>query len=217
MHAVRILSCLSTVVALQHVQPKVEKMKCFVTSREAATLAFAMVTTATCLMKPAFALGPETMELSGISYSDTGKKAGDICAGRPLKVPGEKAAEGLLPKCVLVKAKATNAKKKPIKDAAVFGFVKTATGDSAVANNPDFRSDAGQFAMIPSVPPGENDVEFEFVAVIPDSVSDLGELKFESLKAISYPGGARMAPLTACELDSLSDDCDGEQEKFISK
>ena len=65
-------------------------------------------------------------------------------------------------------------------------------------------------------------VQFEFVAVIPDKdigavEGSLGKLTFDSLKAISYPGGARMATFTACELDSLSDACDGEQEKFISK
>jgi len=173
-----------------------------------------------CLLNPlsASSIGPTNIELSDLRYEDTGKKPGDICAGRPLKVPGEKAAEGLLPKCVLVSATSANPNaKKSVKDAAVFGYVKTATGDSAVANNPDFRSDAGQFAMIPLVPPGLGTVSFEFVAAIPDSKDALGDLSFVGLKAISYPGGARMAPLTACELDSLSDDCDGVQEKFLSK
>ena len=170
------------------------------------------------LVPPAAALGPETITLTGITYSDTNKEVGEICAGRPLKPPGERVAVGLLPKCVLVKATSSNPKKKKaIKDAGVFGYVKTATGDSAIANNPDFRSDAGQFAMIKEVPPGEGTVEFEFVAVIPDSIKDLGELEFIGVKAISYPGGARMATFTECEMDSLSDACDGEQEKFISK
>lgn len=128
-------------------------------------------------------------------------------------------AAGLLPKCVLVKANSFSSSKKVVKDAGVFGYVKTPTGDSAIANNPDFRSDAGQFAMIPAVPPGEASVSFEFVAVIPDKANkdDLGDLVFEGIKAISYPGGARMATFTECELDSLSDACDEEQQKFISK
>eukprot|EP00629_Pelagomonadales_sp_RCC1024_P008996 CAMPEP_0119269310 /NCGR_PEP_ID=MMETSP1329-20130426/6772_1 /TAXON_ID=114041 /ORGANISM="Genus nov. species nov., Strain RCC1024" /LENGTH=225 /DNA_ID=CAMNT_0007269307 /DNA_START=114 /DNA_END=791 /DNA_ORIENTATION=+ len=168
------------------------------------------------------AFGPENIELSNVVYEDTGKKVGEICAGRPLKAPGEKVARGLLPKCVKVTATATSGAKKPVKDAAVYGYVKTATGDSAIANNPDFRSDAGQFAMIKLVPPGSETVDFEFVAVIPDKdigaeVGQLGKLTFDSLKAISYPGGARMATFTACEMDSLSDACDEEQEKFISK
>ena len=168
------------------------------------------------------AFGPENIELADVAYEDTGKRVGEICAGRPLKAPGEKVAKGLLPKCVLVTATATSKAKQSVKDAAVYGYVRTATGDSAIANNPDFRSDAGQFAMIKTVPPGSERVQFEFVAVIPDKdigavEGSLGKLTFDSLKAISYPGGARMATFTACELDSLSDGCDGEQEKSISK
>jgi hypothetical protein len=53
-------------------------------------------------------------------------------------------------------------------------------------------TDAGQFAIIPSIPPGKNRVEFQFVAAIDPKValSDK-KLTFESLKAISYPGGKR--------------------------
>ena len=52
--------------------------------------------------------------------------------------------------------------------------------------------------MIKLVPPGKELIDFEFVAVIPDKdldaeVGQLGKLTFDSLKAISYPGGARMA------------------------
>uniref|UniRef100_A0A7S1TSS0 Uncharacterized protein n=1 Tax=Phaeomonas parva TaxID=124430 RepID=A0A7S1TSS0_9STRA len=167
---------------------------------------------------PASAIGPQVIELSGITYTDTGKTKGDLCADRPLVPPGEKVAKGLTPKCVLVEANSESPGKKEINNAAVFGYVKTPTGDSAIANNPDFNSDAGQFASIKTVPPGVGKVSFEFVAVIPDVVNNqLGKLEFDSLKAISYPGGARYAPLTDCELDSLSDACDGVQEKFISK
>ena len=155
--------------------------------------------------------------MTDVTYADTGKRVGESCAGRPLKPPGEKVAQGLLPKCVLVRATTTSKSKAAVKDAAVYGYVKTATGDSAIANNPDFRSDAGQFAMIKTVEPGTVASELEFVAVSPDSEGDLGALTFEGLKAVSYPGGARMATFTACELDSLSDACDEEQEKFISK
>lgn len=87
------------------------------------------------------------------------------------------------------------------------------TGASAIANNPDFRSDAGQFASIDSIPPGTNTIDFVFVATLnkADSKAD-GDtqrpLIFKSLKAISYPGGARFQSLSACELDSLSDECD---------
>lgn len=185
--------------------------------RKGAAAAFAAAIAVGVPLGPARAFGPESIALDGVSYADTGKKPGDICAGRPLKAPGEKVAAGLLPKCVLVKGTAVTKMKEAAKDAAVYGYVKTATGDSAIANNPDFRSDAGQFAMIKLVPAKGGEVEFEFVAVIPDSIEELGELSFTGLKAVAYPGGARMATFTACELDSLSDACDEEQEKFISK
>ena len=192
--------------------------------RSPPTVRAAAAALAALVLAPArlLAFGPENIELADVAYEDTGKRVGEICAGRPLKAPGEKVAKGLLPKCVLVTATATSKAKQSVKDAAVYGYVRTATGDSAIANNPDFRSDAGQFAMIKTVPPGSERVQFEFVAVIPDKdigavEGSLGKLTFDSLKAISYPGGARMATFTACELDSLSDECDGEQEKFISK
>ena len=44
---------------------------------------------------------------------------------------------------------ATNPSKTKIKDAGVFGFVSDEqAGASVIANNPDFRSDAGQFAQV---------------------------------------------------------------------
>jgi hypothetical protein len=50
----------------------------------------------------------------------------------------------------------------------VYGFVTDSiTTESVLANNPDLSSDAGQFAMIESVKPGDTQVEFEFVAAIP--------------------------------------------------
>ena len=62
-------------------------------------------------------------------------------------------------------AKATNPTKKPLKDSAVFGFVSDEkAGASVIANNPDFRSDAGQFAQIDNIEPGQ-DVPVEFVFV----------------------------------------------------
>ena len=211
------LACLATAASLK---PSMRRAPARNDVAVAKKLSTTLATAALSLsLSPlaSLAFGPETIELTNMRYEDTNKKVGEICAGRPLKPPGEKVAAGLLPKCVAVTATASSKSKKDVKDAAVYGYVKTATGDSAIANNPDFRSDAGQFAMIPKVPPGSTDVAFEFVAVIPDSKGDLGSLVFEGLKAVSYPGGARMATFTACEMDSLSDACDGEQEKFLSK
>ena len=124
--------------------------------RSPPTVRAAAAALAALVLAPArlLAFGPENIELADVAYEDTGKRVGEICAGRPLKAPGEKVAKGLLPKCVLVTATATSKAKQSVKDAAVYGYVRTATGDSAIANNPDFRSDAGQFAMIKTVPPG---------------------------------------------------------------
>jgi hypothetical protein len=50
----------------------------------------------------------------------------------------------------------------------VYGFVTDAiTTESVLANNPDLSSDAGQFAMIESVKPGDKQVVFDFVAAVP--------------------------------------------------
>ena len=55
----------------------------------------------------------------------------------------------------------------------VYGFVTDSdTGESVLANNPDLRTDAGQFAMIETVTPQDKTVVFDFVAAIPrDKVS----------------------------------------------
>ena len=160
------------------------------------------------------ALVPER-GLADVAYEDTGKRVGEICAGRPLKAPGEKVAKGLLPKCVLVTATATSKAKQSVKDAAVYGYVRTATGDSAIANNPDFRSDAGQFAMIKTVPPGSERVQFEFVAVIPDKdigavEGSLGKLTFYPLGHL-LPGRRPHGHLHGLRTPTVLDECDGEQ------
>lgn len=153
------------------------------------------------------------MDLSGIKYEVTecppelkeGRIGGSLTAG---------ARKEVFQKCINVKAIATNPTKKPLKDAAVFGFVSDElAGASVIANNPDFRSDAGQFAQIDTIPPGE-DVPVEFVFVGTFSKGDqkgseeLPEITFRGVKAISYPGSARFVGLSPCELDSLSDECD---------
>jgi hypothetical protein len=117
---------------------------------------------------PAVAVGPKEIALDNLTWRSTQDGvAKPMCNGRPLKVPGEKVAEGMTPKCIRVTTQATNGGKVAVKDASVFGYVRLDSGGSAIANNPDFKSDAGQFAMIPDVPAGTNQVEFEFVAVIP--------------------------------------------------
>jgi len=164
----------------------------------------------------ASAIGPVSMELSNIEY------AADTCppelkAGRIGGSFGGTVTKEVTQQCVRVTATMTNPTKAPIKDIAVFGFVlDEQAGASVIANNPDLRSDAGQFAQIASVPPGENQVNFFFVATIgKDNAGKLPKLTFRSLKGISYPGGARFEALSPCELDSLSDACDEQDEDDI--
>ena len=72
-------------------------------------------------------------------------------------MPGQKAMEGLFPVCIQVEADVVNPEKtKSLKDVSVYGFVKEdAAGNSVLPNNPDFKSDSGQYAMIKLVPPGK--------------------------------------------------------------
>eukprot|EP00617_Octactis_speculum_P015436 CAMPEP_0185767594 /NCGR_PEP_ID=MMETSP1174-20130828/45026_1 /TAXON_ID=35687 /ORGANISM="Dictyocha speculum, Strain CCMP1381" /LENGTH=220 /DNA_ID=CAMNT_0028451879 /DNA_START=32 /DNA_END=694 /DNA_ORIENTATION=- len=180
-------------------------------SRTAAAGAAAMSTISA--VGPASAIGPVNMEIMDYTYeaAECPKNFGGRVGGSFTATAGK----AVLQQCVKISCTLTNPTKKPLVDVAVFGFVsEERTGASAIANNPDFRSDAGQFATIDSVPPGTNKVDFVFVASLNkddsklSSAEGLPKLVFRSLKAISYPGGARFQELSACELDSLSDECD---------
>mgnify|MGYP005850275385 CR=1 FL=1 len=62
-------------------------------------------------------------------------------------------------------------KESPPKDldkVGVYGFVTyDESGESVLANNPDLSTDAGQFAMIPSVKTSDKKAKFEFIAAVP--------------------------------------------------
>lgn len=180
-------------------------------SAAAAALLAATVSVAGPL--EASAVGPVSMELQGITYSPVecpanlkeGRIGGSLTSGT---------RKDVFQQCINVKATTTNPSKKKIKDAGVFGFVSDeAAGASVIANNPDFRSDAGQFAQVDWIEPGE-DVPIDFVFVGTFSKRDnskdgeLPELTFKGIKAISYPGGARFVELSPCELDSLAPECE---------
>ena len=128
------------------------------------TLAAAALASSLSFSAPALAVGPENIALSVKSYEEVtcpetlaqGRAGGSLGAG---------ASIGIAQKCVQVKAAAENNSDTAIPDAAVFGFVyNVQDGSSVVANNPDGRTDAGQFAMIDSVPKGKSEVDFIFVA-----------------------------------------------------
>ncbi|CAM9526103.1 unnamed protein product [Chrysoparadoxa australica] len=154
------------------------------------------------LSPPAEAIGPIKIALESPTYQAVACPPGQ-------RVPGQKAGAGLKPVCVEVIASTDNPQKKTIIDAGVYGFVFDDEGTSVVANNPDGGSDAGQFAIIPEIPPGEGKVKFQFIAAIPPSeeLSDK-KLKFKSLKAISYPGGEKYGAIDECEMNPLADGCD---------
>jgi hypothetical protein len=82
--------------------------------------------------------------------------------------------------------------------AGVYGYVDDElTSESVLANNPDGGTDAGQFAIIPSISTTDRAIEFEFIAAVPmeKDVSKfengIGPLRFKSLRVISFPGGQR--------------------------
>jgi hypothetical protein len=123
---------------------------------------------------------------------------------------------------VLVKADASNESGKAATDAGVFGLVSDKGGGmSVLGNGQDGKNDAGQFAMIPVVPPGTSEVEFLFVAQQQDDcvpsrkekcpvqgTKPLVELVFSRVKAISYPGGNRFKVYDECEQNEFADGCE---------
>lgn len=151
------------------------------------------------------AFGPVEIPLKIISYKQV-----DLCNGKKPTMPGQKAMEGLFPVCIEVSAKATSSSDKQLKDVSIYGFVKeNNAGNSVLPNNPDFKSDAGQYAMIKSVSPGESEIMYQFVAAISGDPKEeaLPELTFMKTKAVSYPGGDKFKPLDECEIDPRAQGC----------
>ena len=92
----------------------------------------------------ALAFGPVEIPLNILSYKPVA-----LCNGQPPTMPGQKAAEGLYPICIEVEAKVQNPGKATLNDVSVYGFVKEdGAGNSVLPNNPDFKSDSGQYAMV---------------------------------------------------------------------
>jgi hypothetical protein len=157
--------------------------------------------------QPSLAFGPQDVDLKIVSYKQV-----ELCDGKKPIMPGQKAAEGLFPVCIEVDADVVNNGKNELKDVSVYGFIKEdAAGNSVLVNNPDFRSDAGQYAMIKSVPVGSNRVKFQFVAAfVQDPKKEaLPSLTFFKTKAISFPGGDKFKPLDECEIDPRASGCSG--------
>jgi hypothetical protein len=93
----------------------------------------------------ALAFGPVEIPITILSY-----KPVDLCNGQKPIMPGQKAAEGLFPLCIEVDAEVQSPEtSKVLTDVSVYGFVKeNDAGNSVLPNNPDFKSDSGQYAMV---------------------------------------------------------------------
>lgn len=129
-------------------------------------------------------------------------------------MPGQKAALGLFPVCIEVTADVNNPGDKVLSDVSVYGFVKeNDAGNSVLPNNPDFRSDSGQYAMIKKVGPGSSRVTFQFVAAVSadPKKEPLPGLTFFKTKAVSFPGGNKFQPLSDCEIDPRN--CPADQDE----
>ena len=102
----------------------------------------------------------------------------------------------------------------------VYGYVNDAeSAESVLANNPDSGTDAGQFAMIPSISTTDKKIEFEFIAAVPmekdiSKFEDgIGPLEFKSLRVISFPGGQQYGAISPCEMNEFSDECEACEEE----
>jgi len=117
--------------------------------------------------------------------------------------------------CVTVNADVEDVSPKDLEKVGVYGFViDTVTGNSVLANNPDLSTDAGQFAMIESITPTTTNVEFEFIAAVPAETdlstfeNGIGELSFQSLRIVSFPGGQQYGAVSPCEMNEFSQECE---------
>jgi len=175
--------------------------------RGAAVAVIAQVATFPAL---ALAFGPVEIPLKVLSY----KEVSPLCNGQKITMPGQKAMEGLFASCIEVEASVNSPSKDVLRDVSVYGFVKeNIAGNSVLPNNPDFKSDAGQYAMIKSVPPGESKVTYQFVVAIQQDTKKgdaLPPIEFMKQKAISFPGGNKFQALSDCEIDPRSCDPDDE-------
>jgi hypothetical protein len=159
------------------------------------------------------AIGPVKIGLENPTYTAR------ICPpDRP--IPGEKAMKGMKGVCVTVKANLTENSPKDLDKVGVYGFVTDAkTGDSVLANNPDLSTDAGQFAMIEVITPKTKNVEFEFIAAVPmekdlsTEANGIGELDFQSLRLISFPGGQQFGTINPCEMNEFSAECEAWEDE----
>lgn len=179
---------------------------------KAAALASVTTLVSTAGPGPAAAIGPVRVDLINPVYS-----AAPCPKNRP--IPGEKAMKGMRGLCVTVEAELKAPAPKNLEDVGVYGFVTdTIAGDSVLANNPDLSTDAGQFAIIPTITPQTTKVTFDFVAAVPmekdiNFENGIGDLTFRSLRMISFPGGQQYGGVSPCEMNEFSNECEAWEEE----
>lgn len=182
----------------------------------------------------AFALGTTTAStLANTNFNNNFSTGGVANAVGPIKIdivnptytaapcpkdkpiPGEKAMKGMRGLCVQVKGELAENSPKDLDKVGVYGYVTDAVdSESVLANNPDSGSDAGQFAMIPSITTTDKKIEFEFIAAVPmeKDISQfedgIGPLSFKSLRIISFPGGQQFGAISPCEMNEFSEECE---------
>jgi hypothetical protein len=169
-----------------------------------ASISLSTVVASGFMPQSSSAFGPQDVELKINSYKQV-----DLCFGKKPIMPGMKAAFGLFPICIEVDVDVVNPSNKVLKDVSVYGFVKEdAAGNSVLPNNPDFKSDNGQYAMIKEIPPGPSHQTFQFVAASQAPANEpTPKLTFLKTKAISFPGGDKFQPLDECEIDPRAEGC----------
>lgn len=122
--------------------------------------------------------------------------------------------------CVTVKAELAENSPKELDKVGVYGYVDDSiTAESVLANNPDSGTDAGQFAMIPTISTTDKKIEFEFIAAVPmekdlsQFEDGIGPLAFKSLRVISFPGGQQYGAISPCEFNEFSEECEVWEEE----
>jgi len=193
--------------------------------------AFLAASISSASVQSAGAVGPQDLNI-GLQVQDYAEVQcpPELAQGRAGGALGAGAGGGgIAQKCVEVKAQVTNPRKTAVKDAGVFGLVsEKATGMSVLGNGQDGKNDAGQFAMIPTIPPGESTATFIFVSQQADDCvttrakvdgklvetkcpvqgsKPLVPLTFEKMKAIAYPGGERYKLYDECEQNEFAEGC----------
>lgn len=167
---------------------------------------------------------PPTFTLNVKEYAETecpeelaqGRAGGSLGAGAN--------GAGIAQKCVKVTAAANNPENRELIDVAVFGRVfNDQDGMSVLGNGQDGKNDAGQFSVIPKVPPGKSDLSFIFVSQQSDDCRNrsgykcpiegtkpLVPLRFEKVKAIAYPktGAKQFKLYDECEQNPFGEGCD---------